>query len=216
MIRIKICGITRPQDAVIAAVAGADAIGLVFAKSPRQVSMRQAREIVAALPPFVSVVGVFVNARSATVVRTATEVGLSEVQLHGDESPAFVDKLLGLRAIKALRVRDRAFAEKVHAFRDAGIGGILLDAFSAESRGGSGRRFDWDLVAGVREAGALDDPPPLILAGGLTPENVRAGIRRLRPWGVDVSSGVEDEPGIKSAEKIGRFVATVRSATRRG
>ena len=216
MIRIKICGITRPQDAVIAAVAGADAIGLVFAKSPRQVSLRQAREIVAVLPPFVSVVGVFVNARSATVIRTAAEVGLSEVQLHGDESPAFVGKLWGLRAVKALRVRDRAFAEQVGAFRDAGIGGILLDAFSAESRGGSGRRFDWDLVSGVREAGALDDAPPLILAGGLTPENVRAGIRRLHPWGVDVSSGVEDEPGIKSAEKIGRFIAAVRSATRRG
>lgn len=211
MVRIKICGITRPRDAVAAAEAGTDAIGVVFARSSRQVSVRQAREIVAALPPFVAAVGVFVNARVATIVRTVAEVGLSAVQLHGDESPAFVERLGALRVIKALRVRDRTFVEQVDAFTHAGVAGILLDAFSPTARGGSGKRFDWDLVAGVRATGALDDAPPLILAGGLTAQNVRAGIRRVRPWGVDVSSGVEDEPGIKSAEKIARFLAAVRS-----
>lgn len=215
MTRIKVCGITRVADAVAAAEAGVDAIGLVFAPSPRRVTVRQAREIVRALPPLVSAVGVFVNARSATVTRTVAEVGLSEAQLHGDETPEFVGRLSGVRVVKALRVRDRRFVDLVGAFGDAGVGGILLDAFSPTARGGSGRRFDWDLVAGVRSTGALNDAPPLILAGGLTPQNVRAGIRRVRPWGVDVSSGVEDEPGIKSSEKIARFVSAVRAAARR-
>ena len=212
MVRIKVCGITRPEDAVAAAQAGADAIGLVFAKSPRLVTMRQARGIVEVLPPYVSAVGVFVNARAATIARIAANVGLSEVQLHGDETPAFVTKLGALRVTKALRVRDRAFLEQIAAYRAAGVSAFLLDAFSAKVRGGSGKRFDWDLVVGARKAGALDNVPPLVLAGGLTPENVKAGIRQIRPWGVDVSGGVESQPGIKSAEKIAKFVGAVRTA----
>ncbi len=212
MVRIKICGITRPQDAIAAAEAGADAIGLVFADSPRQVSTRLARRIVAELPPLVSVVGVFVNARAATVERAFGEVGLAEVQLHGDEPPEYIERLNGRRVIKALRVRDRGFVEQARDFRAAGVCGILLDAFSAQARGGSGKRFDWDLVAAARDSGLLETDVPLILAGGLTAENVRAGIRRVRPWAVDVSSGVEDEPGIKSPEKIARFIAAARSA----
>ncbi|MCG8403986.1 MAG: phosphoribosylanthranilate isomerase [Phycisphaerales bacterium] len=212
MVRIKICGMTRPEHAVMAAEAGVDAIGLVFAKSPRQVTISQARSIVAELPPYVSAVGVFVNARAATVIRTVGEVCLSEVQLHGDESPDFVGKLASCRVTKALRVRDRSFIDSVQAFGAAGVEAILLDAHSSKSRGGTGRRFDWDLVAGVREAGALEDAPPLILAGGLTPLNVKSGIRRLRPWGVDVSGGVETEPGVKCGEKIARFVTAVRAA----
>jgi len=212
MVRIKICGITRPEDAILALDAGADAIGLVFARSPRQVSIRQARQIVAAMPPFSFVVGVFVNARPATVLRTVEEVGLSAVQLHGDESPDQLAKLQGVRIIKALRVRDGRFLDMLRRYRDAGVSALLLDAFSPKARGGSGRRFDWDLVAGAREGGAMDDLPPLILAGGLTAQNVAAGIRKVRPWGVDVSSGVEDEPGVKSVEKIARFIAAVRAA----
>lgn len=215
MTRIKICGITRPADALTAAEAGADAIGLVFAKSPRQVTPRLARRIVAALPPYVSAVGVFVNARAATVMRTAAEVGLSEVQLHGDESPDFLEKLHGLRITKALRVRDRCFIDRAGAFSAAGVQAILLDAFSVAARGGTGRRFDWDLVVDARKAGALDDGAPLILAGGLTPLNVRAGIRRIRPWGVDVSGGVEAGPGVKCPEKIAQFIAAVRAASGR-
>lgn len=212
MVRIKVCGLTRPQDAIAAVEAGADAVGLVFGPSPRQVTISRAREIVAAMPPFVFVVGVFVNVRSATVLRTVVEAGLSAVQLHGDESPAFVRKLHGLRVVKALRVRDRSFVDQVKAFRAAGAAAILLDAFSEQVRGGSGKRFDWDLVSGAREAGVLDDAPPLVLSGGLTADNVASGIRRVRPWAVDVSSGVEDQPGIKSAEKIARFVSAVRHA----
>ena len=102
------------------------------------------------------------------------------------------------------------FVKQMQAFRDTGVSGILLDAFSETARGGSGRRFDWDLVADARKAGAFDDAPPIILAGGLTPENVRTGIRRIKPWGVDVSSGVEDAPGVKSFDKIKKFIAAVR------
>lgn len=211
MIRIKICGITSPADAAVAAEAGADAIGLVFAPSPRQVTVRQARQIIAAVPPFVSVVGVFVNAKPAGILRIAAEVGLSAVQLHGDEQPTIADRLGSLRVIKALRVRDRAFLEQLRTFTAPGVAAVLLDAFSPKGRGGSGKRFDWDLISGAREAGALDDAPPLILAGGLTAQNVAAAIRRVRPWGVDVSSGVEQEPGVKSAEKISRFISAVRS-----
>ncbi len=213
MTRIKICGITRPRDAALCAEAGADAIGLVFARSPRQVTIRQAQEIVAELPPFVAAVGVFANVKAAAIRKIAIEVGLSEAQLHGDEPPALISALNGLRVIKALRVRSRLFLDELQRFAKVGVGGILLDAFSPTARGGSGKRFDWDLVAGVRDAGALDDVPPIILAGGLTAQNVRAAIRRLRPWGVDVSTGVESSPGIKSAEKISRFVAAVRAAS---
>ena len=214
MVRIKICGITCPQDAVAAAETGADAIGLVFAKSPRQVTIRQARVIVAALPPFVSAVGVFANVRPATVLRAVAVVGLSEVQLHGDESPDYLRRLSTIRILKALRVRDRTFVDQLLALAGAGASGIVLDAFSPEARGGTGKRFDWDLLTGLEATLARRDLPPLILAGGLTPENVKAGIRRVRPWGVDVSSGVETEPVVKSPEKMARFVAAVREAER--
>lgn len=210
MVRIKICGVTRPIDAAAAAEAGADAIGLVFADSPRRVTVRQAREIVASLPPFVSAVGVFVNSRASTILKTAAEVGISTVQLHGDEPPPLVGQLSALRVIKALSVRYRQFIDDVRRFAEAGVSGVLLDTFNPRAHGGTGKRFDWDLVAGAREAGALDDAPPIILAGGLTPANVAAGIRRIHPWAVDVSSGVESAPGIKDAESIGRFVTAVR------
>jgi len=211
MVRIKICGITRAEDALACAEVGADAIGVVFADSPRRVSTRQAREIVASLPPFVSAVGVFVNSRAATILKTAAEVGLSTVQFHGDEPPGLVGQLGGLRVIKAMSVRHKTFVDDVRRFADAGVCGILLDAFNPKARGGTGKRFDWDLVAGVREAGAMDGAPPIILAGGLTAANVAAGIRRIHPWAVDVSTGVEASPGIKDAESIGRFVAAVRN-----
>jgi phosphoribosylanthranilate isomerase len=216
VLRVKICGITRVADAFAAAEAGADAIGLVFARSPRQVSISKARQIVDALPPFVSPVGVFVNTRAATILRVAREAGLTHVQLHGDEPPGIISALRGLRIIKALRVRSRSFIDELRRFRDTGVAAILLDAFSTTARGGSGRRFDWDLVSVVRQAGVLDDAPPLILAGGLTPQNVRAGLRAVRPWGVDVSTGVEKTVGVKSPELIERFIAAARGNSRAG
>jgi phosphoribosylanthranilate isomerase len=214
MTRIKICGITRPEDGVAAARAGAHAIGLVFADSPRRVSVAQARKIVAALPPFVSAVGVFVNSQAATILRIVGEVGLSEVQLHGDESPDFVGKLTGHRVTKALRVRDRTFLDAMRAYAEAGVGAILLDAYTPQARGGTGKFFDWDLVVEAQKAGGFESVVPLILAGGLTPMNVRSGVKRIRPWAVDVSGGVELEPGVKSRDKIAEFIAAVHSADR--
>lgn len=210
MVRIKICGITRPQDAIAAAEAGADAIGLVFADSPRRVTIRQAREVVASLPPFVSTVGVFVNSKAATILKTSASVGLSAVQLHGDEPPSLVGQLGGLQVIKAMAVRQARFIDDVSRFADAGVCGVLLDAFNPKARGGTGKRFDWDIVAAERKTGALEGAPPIILAGGLTTANVAAGIRRIHPWAVDVSTGVESSPGIKDAESIRRFVAAVQ------
>jgi phosphoribosylanthranilate isomerase len=212
MVRIKICGLTRSEDAVAAALAGADAIGLVFADSPRQITPAAARQIVQSLPPWVSAVGVFANARAATIRRAIETCGIGEVQLHGDESVRIVESLSGVRLIRALRVRDRGFLDELRSWHDAGVTAFLLDAFSRDARGGSGRRFDWDLVAGAWMKDAIPPGVRLILAGGLTPDNVAAGLRAVRPWGVDVSSGVEDGPGLKSAEKIERFVAAVRAA----
>lgn len=212
MTRVKICGITRPQDAAIAADAGADAIGLVFAKSPRQVTPSRAREIVAALPPFVTAVGVFVNVRPVTIRRIVDFVGLSAVQLHGDESPSQCEQLDPLQVIKALRVRNRSFIDELARFRDAGVCGILLDAYSPTARGGTGKRVDLDLIHQARREGALDFAPPLILAGGLTAQNVRAAIRATRPWAVDVSGGVESAPGIKSPNLIARFMTAAAKA----
>ncbi len=196
----------------MAAQAGADAIGLIFAESPRRVSVAQAKLIVAALPAHIAAVGVFVNAQPQIILSTITDVGLSEVQLHGDETSNFIDKLGDVPATKALRVRDESFVDEIRSFQSAGLMAILLDAYSKEKRGGSGKRLDWNLIVDARQNGALKDAPPIILSGGLTAENVAEGIRLLQPWGVDVSTGVEESPGIKSAEKIKQFIAAVRSA----
>lgn len=202
VVRSKICGITRVEDALHAAEAGADAIGLVFyAKSPRAVDVRQAREIVAALPPFVTTVGLFVNASRCEVNEILDALPLDLLQFHGDESAA---ECAGYHRpyVKALRVRP---GDDVRArcaeFPQAA--GILLDTFVPGVPGGTGEAFDWTLVP--------DDPGcPIILAGGLTAENVATAIRQVRPWAVDVSGGVEARKGIKDAAKVRAFLAAVR------
>ena len=202
VVRSKICGITRVEDALHAAEAGADAIGLVFyAKSPRAVDVRQAREIVAALPPFVTTVGLFVNASRCEVNEILDALPLDLLQFHGDESAA---ECAGYHRpyVKALRVRP---GDDVRArcaeFPQAA--GILLDTFVPGVPGGTGETFDWTLVP--------DDPGcPIILAGGLTAENVATAIRQVRPWAVDVSGGVEARKGIKDAAKVRAFLAAVR------
>jgi phosphoribosylanthranilate isomerase len=208
--RIKICGITRPADALAAANAGADAIGLVFAPSPRRVTALRAREIVRSLPPFVTPVGVFVDSRPAEIRRVAAAVGLCVVQLHGDETPGMVKKLRPLRVVKAIRVGSAVFAAEAKQFARAGAAGILLDAHAVGARGGTGKRIDWSIIAEAAADGSWDADQSWILAGGLTPNSVAQAIRRLHPWGVDVSSGVESRPGIKSARKIAAFVTAVR------
>ena len=202
VVRSKICGITRIEDALVAAEAGADAIGLVFYdKSPRAVDVRQARAILAALPPFVTSVGLFVNASRCFIGEVLDAVPLDVLQFHGDETPEQCEGH-GRPWFKALRVRpgDDLHAE---ARRFAGARAILLDAYVPGVPGGTGERFDWSLIP-------TDLPMPLILAGGLTPDNVTEAIASVRPYGVDVSGGVEAAKGIKDAAKVAAFIRSVR------
>ncbi|WP_313506058.1 MULTISPECIES: phosphoribosylanthranilate isomerase [Stutzerimonas stutzeri subgroup] len=204
VVRSKICGITRVDDALTAAKAGADAIGLVFyAKSPRAVDVRQAREIVAALPPFVTTVGLFVNASRCEINEILDAVPLDMLQFHGDETPAQCE---GFHRpwLKALRVGNGEDIEAQVA-RYANASGILLDTFVAGVPGGTGERFDWSLIPAALAK-------PLILAGGLTAENVQQAIAQVRPYAVDVSGGVEASKGVKDASKVMAFVGRVRSA----
>jgi len=201
--RIKICGITRVEDGLAAARAGADAIGLVFAPSPRRVERARALEIAAALPPFVGTVALFVNPTHNEVQTVIDELRPGLLQFHGEEEPAFC-AAFGLPWLKAARVRPGVDLLQF-AVRFAGANGLLLDAWSPAAQGGTGERFDWGLIpAGLAR--------PVILAGGLTPANVAAAVRAVRPWAVDVSSGVEATPGIKDAAKIVAFIKEARNA----
>lgn len=204
IVRSKICGITRVEDALVAAEAGADAIGLVFyGKSPRAVSVQQARAIVAALPPFVTTVGLFVNASRCELNEILDAVPLDALQFHGDEQPADCEGF-HRRWYKALRVK-AGDDIRAQAARYVGASAILLDTFVAGVPGGTGEIFDWSLIP-------ADLPKPLILAGGLTPGNVRQAIAEVRPFAVDVSGGVELSKGIKDAASVHEFVRQVRAA----
>lgn len=201
--RIKICGITRIEDGVAAAAAGADAIGFVFyPKSPRYVAAEQAAAIVEALPPFVDVVGLFVNASSEFVNETLAQVPIGLLQFHGDEDETYC-RQFGRPYIKAARVRpDLDLVQYAASFGTARA--ILLDAF-VDGYGGAGHVFDWNLIpSGL--------PRPIILSGGLTTDNVTEAVRRVRPAAVDVSSGVESAKGVKDAAKIAAFISGVRNA----
>ncbi|HEX9184687.1 MAG TPA: phosphoribosylanthranilate isomerase [Burkholderiales bacterium] len=201
--RVKICGITRLQDGVAAARAGADAIGLVFyPPSPRFLSVERAREIRDALPPFVQAVALFVNADAAQVAQVIGRVHPSMLQFHGEETPEFCAQF-GVPYVKACRVAPGVDLLKyLRAFSSAS--GWLLDAH-VEEYGGVGASFDWSLVPENLER-------PLVLSGGLTRDNVAIAVRRVRPWAVDVSSGVESAKGIKDAARIAAFIAEVRNA----
>lgn len=202
MTRVKICGITRAQDALVAAQAGADAIGLVFAAaSPRRVSPQQAAGLVAVLPPFVTSVALFVDPDATLVQAVLDQVRPDLLQFHGDETPDFC-AAFGRPWIKALRVRPGVDLLQ-SATLYAGSRGLLLDAYSPQAHGGTGESFDWNLIP-------PDLPLPVVLAGGLEPGNVARAIRRVRPWAVDVSSGVEASKGIKDAARIQAFMNEVR------
>lgn len=201
--RVKICGITRPVDARAAAEAGADAIGLVFyPRSPRYLGVDRAVEIRDALPPFVQTVALFVNPDAAQVAQVIGRVRPALLQFHGEETPKFCEEF-GVPYVKACRVRSEVdLLEYLRPF--SGAAAWLLDSHVAEY-GGVGERFDWSLAPTERDR-------PLILSGGLAPENVAEAVRRVRPWGVDVSSGVESAKGIKDAAKIAAFITEVRNA----
>ena len=204
-ITVKICGITNQDDATAAVEAGADALGFVFyKKSPRSVEPALARQIIERLPPFVTPVGVFVNEDVTVVRRLMDDCGLGFAQLHGDESAAYCQEL-GRPILKALRVKDRSAFLALAEFRGrAGVRGFVLDAFSDEAYGGTGQVIDWPLAAEIAKAASI------LLAGGLTPENVEKAIHAVQPYGVDVSSGVELAPGKKDHEKVRAFIRAVR------
>jgi phosphoribosylanthranilate isomerase len=206
MVHVKVCGITTLDDALGALEAGADALGFNFyRRSPRYVEPARAREIIERLPESILSVGVFVNEPAPEdVARMAEESGVSAAQLHGDESAEFCDSLPSLRVIKALRVgEDFDPADATRYAAEA----ILLDAFSAKARGGTGETFDWSVARRTREL-----VPRLYLAGGLTPENVADAVEAVRPFAVDVCSGVENAPGRKDAARLRAFVAAARGA----
>lgn len=215
MFRIKICGVTTPADAIAAAAAGADAIGLNFCPtSKRRIDAARASEIVAASPTGVLKVGVFADAPASEIVEFAEHVALDALQLHGSETPASLGQLGSRRVIKAFGCGPDGH-EAVLAWLDecrrAGSRPflVLLDADRMGELGGTGRLSDWTAAATYR---SQEGVPPLVLAGGLTPENVGEAIRRVRPAAVDTASGVERSPGLKDPDKIARFVSAARAA----
>jgi len=199
MVRVKICGITNKRDALAAVKYGAWALGFVFyAKSPRYVTPAKAKAIIQRLPPFVTAVGVFVNEQLSVVKHIAEFCGLSVLQFHGDETPAYCQKFKGYKIIKAFRIKDKFDSKNISRYKtDA----YFLDTFHEKLYGGSGRTFDWGIIKNHKKLNK-----PVILSGGLNPENVAEAIRQIQPYAVDVSSGVEEYSGRKSKKLLKNFI----------
>lgn len=205
MVRVKICGITNLDDALVAVEAGADALGFVFyPESPRCVTPEKAAEIIRSLPPFVQTVGLFVNEAAARINAMARECGLDIVQLHGDEPPEFCG-LVERRVIKAFRIKEIASLDPIRNYR---VSAHLLDAYSPSAYGGTGLTFNWDVAKMAKSFG------PVILAGGLTPGNVAEAVAAVEPFAVDVSSGVETSPGKKDPARVREFIRRAKEASR--
>ncbi|WP_310599003.1 phosphoribosylanthranilate isomerase [Desulfobulbus sp.] len=208
-VRIKICGMTRLADALCAVEAGVDGLGFIFSrKSPRMVTPETARAIIAQLPPLVDAVGVFVDEQPERVAAIVRECGIGIVQLHGAESPAYCRELAVLAApcklLKAIRVGGQTTAAEVAPYRDV-VHGFLLDTYQKDAVGGTGQTFDWALID------RLGLTRPFLLAGGLDMDNIDEALARVRPYGVDANSGLEDAPGQKNHGLIRRFAAAVRA-----
>jgi len=202
-VAVKICGITDYEDASIAVELGAAALGFIFAHSPRQVTPQKARDIISAIPPFAKTVGIFVNQDPIEINKIMRFCGLDLVQLHGDESPDFCDELMP-HTIKALRIKDKASLRTARAYRDK-VRALLLDTYSKDKAGGTGETFDWQLAIKIKKLGI-----PIILAGGLGPSNIDGAISTVRPYAVDVNSGVEKRPGKKSHSLIKNLMEKVK------
>ena len=202
MVRVKICGITNLEDALLAADLGAQALGFIFyPKSPRSIKPEAARDIISSLPPLVLSIGVFVDEEAGVVREVAQTVGLDWVQLHGKESPDYC-RTLGRRVIKGFRVQDESSLAVLPDYRDA-VQALLLDTYRPGTPGGTGETFDWELARRAQDYG------PIILAGGLTAANISQAITVAQPAAVDVASGVEAGPGVKDPEKLRAFFAAV-------
>lgn len=204
-VKVKICGLTNAEDAAVAVETGVDAVGFVFhKKSPRCAETAVVKAIIRDLPPFVLPIGVFVNEDPKVVRDVMDSCGLTLAQLHGDESAAYCESL-GRPVLKAIRLRDRGSFLALAEFQGrAGVRGFLVDAFSPDVYGGTGQVADWSLAA---EAAAVTR---ILLAGGLTPDNVAQAVSQVRPYGVDVSSGVEARPGKKDHAKVRAFVQAAK------
>ena len=205
MLRIKICGITNREDAFAAITCGADALGFVFyAKSPRSVTPETARSIISSLPPLVTTVGVFVDDDMETLENIISYAGLDIVQLHGVESPEYVN--LSRKTIKAIRVKDLADLEILNQYKSAAA--FLLDTYSPESIGGTGHVFNWEIAVEAKKLGRI------ILAGGLNPDNIEEAVKLVQPYAIDVASGVEgDIKGKKDHNKLRLFIERARKAS---
>ncbi|MCH8313678.1 MAG: phosphoribosylanthranilate isomerase [Nitrospinae bacterium] len=202
MVKVKICGMTNLEDTLLAVKGGADAVGFIFyKKSLRNVSAKTVKTIVAALPPFIETVGVFVNESADRINRIVDSCKLSAVQLHGNESPAFCKKIRR-KVIKAVRVKGKDSFDGLSSYK---VSAFLLDACSDQQQGGTGETFDWRLVSEGKKYG------PVILAGGLDPSNVAHAIQKVKPYGVDVCSGVEKIPGIKDPSRLKAFIKAAKS-----
>lgn len=206
MVRIKICGITNLEDALLAAELGADALGFIFyPPSPRSVAPDAARAIIAQLPPLVSTVGVFVDEAASTVKELAAQVGLDWVQLHGKEPPEYC-RALDRRVIKVFRIQDESSLTDLATYGDVAQA-FLLDTYKKGMVGGTGETFNWDLALEAKKFG------PIILAGGLTADNVARAIAAAQPQAVDLASGVEASPGKKDPEKLKAFFVAIKGAS---
>ena len=204
MTKVKICGITSPEDALTAVEAGADALGFVFYKeSPRHIFPEEAARIINLLPPFVQAVGLFVNEAPEIVNQISRNCRLGLVQLHGDETPDYC-KMIEQRVMKAFRIRSLTCLDPIADYR---LSGCLLDAYSPAAFGGTGKRFNWEIACEAMIRGHR-----IVLAGGLTPDNVAEAIRQVKPYAVDVSSGVEVAPGKKDVDKVREFIRNAKEA----
>jgi phosphoribosylanthranilate isomerase len=205
MIRIKICGITNSEDAMAAADYGADALGFVFhQRSPRNISPETAKMIISELPPYVTAVGVFVDEKPVNIENIVRFSGLDIIQLHGSESPEMCS--MSKKVVKAVRVKDLTSLEPLKKYK---VSAFLLDTYSPRATGGTGRAFNWDIAVEAKKIGRI------ILAGGLTPENVEEAIRWVKPFAVDVSTGVEgSKKGKKDLKKLQHFIERARKASK--
>jgi phosphoribosylanthranilate isomerase len=212
-VKVKICGLTNKEDAVWAVNYGADYLGINFSKeSPRHVSSASASKWVSQLPPFANVIGVFVNADQNEIVKTVEHLKLKGIQLHGDESPAAVAALrialegsgLPVKIIKAIRMQNEESVNAMADFKDS-VDYFLLDSFVQDQPGGTGTRFNWELAVKAKDFGK-----PIFLAGGLNPDNVKEGVKKVGPYAVDVASGVEKSPKRKDSDKIRDFITNAK------
>ena len=203
MTRVKICGITNREDALLATGMGADAIGFIFAESPRQITPAKARTIIRTLPPLVKSVGVFVNEEPARIKEIKSLCGLDLIQMHGDESPEICRDLMP-HSIKAFRIQNERDIKNIKRYQGA-VRAILLDTYQKGKAGGTGKTFDWSLAVKAKKTGL-----PIILSGGLGPENIEEAISTVKPYAVDVNSGIEKRPGKKDTVLMKQLMEKIR------